>query len=75
MRSDDKESDLSDLDTSACYLPPKNNIGRSYLMSKAVSTPKSKLYEEETSAVKQNFDKQGQFISNGRERKEEKRKK
>ena len=40
MRSDDKESDLSDLDTSACYLPPKNNIGRSYLMSKAVSTPK-----------------------------------
>ena len=32
--------DLSDLDISSCYLPPKSNIGRSYHISKAVSTPK-----------------------------------
>ena len=40
MPSDDKALDPSDLDTSSCYLPPKSNIGRSYQMSKAVSTPK-----------------------------------
>ena len=45
--------DLSDLDISSCYLPPNSNIGRSYLMSKAVSTPKVTFKESENSKPKQ----------------------
>ena len=45
--------DLSDLDISSCYLPQKSNIGRSYLMSKAVSTRKVTFKESENSKSKQ----------------------